>query len=122
MNEKQLVTLVAQLLHSGVEPVEIVKRLGEYGLDELRATELVSRVADRILPDEEKPETSNQGEEIPTGKVGMSIQSVIDESVNSFKKGGAVKRDGKKRCKCGCALQINRVGGRLVEKCACGCK
>lgn len=122
MNEKQLITLVAQLLHSGVDPVEIVKRLGDYGLDELRATELVSRVADRILPDEEKPETSNQGEEIPTGKVGMSIQSVIDESINSFKKGGAVKRSGKKRCKCGCALQISRVGGRLVEKCACGCQ
>ena len=121
MNEKQLVTLVAQLLHSGEQPVEIVKRLGEYGLDELRATELVKLVADRIMSDEEESETPTT-EEVPTGKVGMSIQSVIDESINSLKKGGAVKRGGKKRCKCGCALQVKRVGGRLVEKCACGCK
>lgn len=40
-----------------------------------------------------------------------------------FSEGGNVRQKTRqKKCSCGCNLVIKREGGKLVERCACGCK
>ena len=44
----------------------------------------------------------------------------IDSYIISFdKKGGTILKKKKKSCKCGCAMKIERRGGKVIETCPC---
>ena len=111
---------IRYLRGQGVAEEDIVGQDGNINLqyvDEL--TEVIQEV--------NTPEFWDSYKQDPDGTLAAYIESTqTPEQVEMAKKGAKLKQlknTKKRKCKCGCNLILSKeAGGKIVEKCACGCK
>ena len=79
-----------------------------------------------VIQEVNTPEFWDSYKQDPDGTLAAYMESTqTPEQVEMAKKGAKLKQLKNKKnrmCKCGCKLLLKKEGGKIVEKCSCGCK
>lgn len=79
-----------------------------------------------VIQEVNTPEFWDSYKQDPDETLAAYMESTqTPEQVEMAKKGAKLKQLKNKKnrmCKCGCKLSLKKEGGKIVEKCSCGCK